>query len=87
MASGLSGPWLTANSALVPDGSSHKADGRVSAPTSGYNDYTPIDAGREPVGLGEALAGSGNRVGRSLAWRAVGGAGSAGLWPGSWEDT
>lgn len=60
MASGLSGPWLTANSALVPDGSSHNTDSKVSAPTSGCNAYTPIDAGREPVGLGEDLAGSGN---------------------------
>lgn len=55
MSSGLSGPWLTANSALVLDGSSHKADGRVSTPASGYNDYTAIDAGREPVGLGLGL--------------------------------
>lgn len=72
---------LTANSALVPDGSCHTADSSVGAPGPGCNAYTPTSADRELWG------------GLGWSWELTvgcwleGGTGRAGLWPGSWKAT
>ena len=64
---------------MIPGNPCLPTDNGTGIPSPGYNLAHPAEQARDPAGLGEP------RVRLWLEAAALGGAGRAGLWPGSWD--